>query len=163
MGFVFRGEDNISAFLEALEDAVKRLNENKQRMLKEVCISRERMFIYSVMFIHLFIVTFKLESDASNRKLYDERYVNIFVDDEKFEIAPSQKDQLYCEIIYTIKHKIGRTIDGHNDYILDLYKYAKEAFKMSPQDHERLFALTCEEKVNIIKFKIFILYFRNFE
>lgn len=71
-------------------------------------------------------------------------------------ISAAKKDQLYCEIIYTIQHKIGRTIDGHTDFIVDLYKYAQQAFKMTPEDHERLFQLASEEKVIILfNFKFF--------
>lgn len=88
----------------------------------------------------------KLENESSNSKLVDERYLTIAIEEAK-ELSREEKDNLYCEIIYTIKHKIGRTIDGHNDYILDLYKYAQESFKMSQQDHDRLFAQTCDEKV----------------
>lgn len=63
-------------------------------------------------------------------------------------ISKEKRDQLYCEIIYTVQHKIGRTIDGHTDFIADLYKYAQEAFKMSNEEHERFFQLASEEKVD---------------
>lgn len=64
-------------------------------------------------------------------------------------ISNEEKEELYCETIYTIQHKIGRTIDGHTDFVHDLYKYAQEAFKMTTEDHERLFQLTSEEKVGL--------------
>jgi hypothetical protein len=64
-------------------------------------------------------------------------------------ISGGERESLYREVIYTIKHKIGLTMDGHNDFKMDLYKYAQEAFKMSNADHERLFALASEEKVRL--------------
>jgi hypothetical protein len=79
----------------------------------------------------------------------DEKVFGIDLPEESFSISQTEKERLYCEIIYTIKHKIGRTIDGHNDYITDLFRYAQEAFNMSQETHDRLFALTCEEKVII--------------
>lgn len=103
-------------------------------------------------FFSFFFFLIKLENESSNVRLVDERYLTSLTSEEAREqLSTTDLETLYCEIIYTIKHKIGRTIDGHNDYILDLYKYAQEAFKMSQHDHERLFAQTCEEKVNKIK------------
>jgi len=63
------------------------------------------------------------------------------------KLGEKEKEKLYCEIIYTIKHKIGCTIDGHSNYILGLYKYAQDAFGYSNNHHDRLFELICEEKV----------------
>ncbi len=70
------------------------------------------------------------------------------------ELTKEERERLYCEILYTIKHKIGCTISGHNDFTLDLYKYARAAFNMSPDEHERLYALISEEKVNISDFQL---------
>lgn len=91
----------------------------------------------------------KIELESSNSKLNDEKSFSFYSQEDLngISISNEEKEKLYCEIIYTIQHKIGRTIDGHSDFILDLYKYAQEAFKMSAGDHQRLFALTCEEKV----------------
>lgn len=58
-----------------------------------------------------------------------------------------QFELLYIEVLYTIKHKIGTTAGGHSPYIQDLYQYAQEAFKISPEDHARLLAKATEEKV----------------
>jgi hypothetical protein len=49
------------------------------------------------------------------------------------------------EAIYTIKHKIGKTIDGHSEYANDLYTYVQEAFKLD--NCERLLSKMDEEKV----------------
>ena len=54
---------------------------------------------------------------------------------------------LYIEVLYTIKHKIGITIGGHLPFIQDLYQYAQEAFRVSPEDHARLLAQATKEKV----------------
>lgn len=63
-------------------------------------------------------------------------------------------------MLYTIKHKIGTTAGGHLPYIQDLYQYAQEAFRISPEDHARLLAKATEEKVgqtmNLISFKIIL-------
>ena len=58
-----------------------------------------------------------------------------------------QFELLYVEVLYTIKHKIGVTIGGHLPFIQDLYQYAQEAFKISPEDHARLLAQATKEKV----------------
>lgn len=136
-------EDNIGSFLEAFEEIAKRFNENKQNAFKS------------------------LENESSNTRLVDERYLNLTIgssgSDEARELSVEERESIYCEVIYTIKHKIGRTIDGHNDYILDLYKYAQDAFKMSQQDHDRLFAHTCEEKAPIIILNVEVIEARGLE
>ena len=58
-----------------------------------------------------------------------------------------QFELLYIEVLYTIKHKIGITIGGHLPFIQDLYQYAQEAFRVSPEDHARLLAQATKEKV----------------
>lgn len=62
-----------------------------------------------------------------------------------------QFELLYIEVLYTIKHKIGTTAGGHLPYIQDLYQYAQEAFRISPEDHARLLAKATEEKVRQTK------------
>jgi hypothetical protein len=81
-------------------------------------------------------------------KKLDEKLVNLTLLSPRPEISREEREQLYCEILYTVKHKIGRTIHGHNDFTLDLYRYAQAAFGMFRDDHERLFALVSDEKVN---------------
>ena len=68
--------------------------------------------------------------------------------EERPVISKTEREILYREVLYTIKHKIGRTMDGHSDYINDLYLYAKEAFGMSNEDHKRLYSITNEDKVS---------------
>lgn len=62
-----------------------------------------------------------------------------------------QFELLYIEVLYTIKHKIGTTAGGHLPYIQDLYQYAQEAYRISPEDHARLLAKATEEKVRQTK------------
>lgn len=58
-----------------------------------------------------------------------------------------QYEQLYVEVLYTIKHKIGATTAGHLPYLQDLYLYAREAFRVTPEDHARLLARASQSKV----------------
>ena len=66
--------------------------------------------------------------------------------DEELLISAVDKEKLYCELLYTTKHKIGRTIDGHSDFINDLYRYARDAFRMSTELHNQLVAFINDEK-----------------
>ncbi|KAL4240530.1 hypothetical protein ACF0H5_001322 [Mactra antiquata] len=63
------------------------------------------------------------------------------------QLSRKEFELLYVEVLYTIKHKIGITIGGHLPFIQDLYQYAQEAFKVSPEDHARLLAQATKEKV----------------
>lgn len=69
---------------------------------------------------------------------------------EKSNLSKTEKELLYIEALYTIKHKIGRTIDGHSDYKNDLNLYLQDAFKISSEDHERLLAKVKEEKPPVL-------------
>ncbi|CAF0819214.1 unnamed protein product [Brachionus calyciflorus] len=115
-------DDNVGLFLEALENSVKSINEKKINYFKEV------------------------DEELSNLKLIDEKSFHFYTNEDLLCINNEEKEKLYCEIIYTIQHKIGQTIDGHTDFIFDLYKYSQEAFKMTTQDHDRLFQMASEEK-----------------
>lgn len=103
----------------------------------------------------------KLESETSNSRLIDERCVSTGKEEVK-EISRAEKEAIYCEVIYTIKHKIGRTIDGHNDYIQDLYKYTQDAFKMAQADHDRLYVQACEEKVKSV-YQLYFLWYSFYQ
>ena len=58
-----------------------------------------------------------------------------------------QFENLYVEVLYTIKHRIGATSGGHLPLIHDLYTYAREAFAVTPEDHAKLLARASKEKV----------------
>ncbi|WAQ96587.1 BAIP3-like protein, partial [Mya arenaria] len=79
--------------------------------------------------------------------------------------SPSKKEfeMLYVEVLYTIKHKIGITIGGHLPFIQDLYQYAQQAFKVSPEDHARLLAQATKEKPPIVILNATVLEARNLE
>lgn len=62
-------------------------------------------------------------------------------------ISKNDYESLYVEALYTIKHKVGRTIDGHSDFSNDLYLYVQDAFKIPAENHARLLARASEEKV----------------
>ena len=82
---------------------------------------------------------------------------------DHFRISTNERDSLYRELIYTIKHKIGRTIDGHSDLNIDLYKYAQEAFGLSDEEHQRLLSLTNEEKPPVVILYVEVKEAKNLE
>lgn len=79
------------------------------------------------------------------------------------QLSKKEFEMLYVEVLYTIKHKIGTTIGGHLPIIQDLYHYAQEAFKVSPEDHARLMAKATKEKPPIVVLKVTVLEARNLE
>ncbi|XP_022257796.1 uncharacterized protein LOC111089483, partial [Limulus polyphemus] len=64
----------------------------------------------------------------------------------EFKIAKKEFEQLYVEVLYTIKHKLGASSGNYDAYAGDLYDYAQEAFGMSSDNHRRLLAVAQEEK-----------------
>jgi hypothetical protein len=103
----------------------------------------------------LFIQNKKLSNEASNSRIINEKQLflnetpNIYKDKD-VQNANAEKNKLYCDLLYTTKYKIGRTIDGHSDYINDLYVYAKQAFNMQQDEHEHFFSMINDEKPPII-------------
>ncbi|XP_045213590.2 BAI1-associated protein 3-like isoform X3 [Mercenaria mercenaria] len=79
------------------------------------------------------------------------------------DLSRKEFELLYVEVLYTIKHKIGTTIGGHLPFIQDLYQYAQEAFKVSPEDHARLLAQATKEKPPIVILNATVLEARNLE
>ena len=95
---------------------------------------------------------FQFEEKKDCKPIPDEKSFGIVF--EKSNISKEEKETMYLEALYTIKHKIGRTIDGHSDYKNDLNLYLQDAFKISSAEHERLVARVTEEKVfQNLKFK----------
>lgn len=78
-------------------------------------------------------------------------------------ISRKEFELLYIEVLYTIKHKIGTTSGGHLPYMQDLYQYAQESFRVSPEDHARLLAKATEEKPPIVILNVTVLKARNLE
>lgn len=58
-----------------------------------------------------------------------------------------QFEQLYVEVLYTIKHKIGASHGVFAKHITDLYEYARHAFQVTEEQHNALLAKANKEKV----------------
>ncbi|XP_063444013.1 BAI1-associated protein 3-like isoform X1 [Mytilus trossulus] len=78
-------------------------------------------------------------------------------------ISRKEFELLYIEVLYTLKHKIGTTTGGHLPYIQDLYQYAQESFRITPEDHARLLAKATEEKPPIVILNVTVLKARDLE
>jgi hypothetical protein len=104
-------------------------------------------------------LSFKLDSTSSHngQKFVDEKPYGINLPDETFHISQTEREKLYCELLYTIKHKIGCTVDGHSSFMNDLYRYAQLAFNISNEDHDRLFALVSGTKPPIVVLNVEVM------
>jgi hypothetical protein len=61
-----------------------------------------------------------------------------------------QLEQLYIEVLYTIRHKIGaHSAQYPHHYKEDLIRYAQSAFNFGSEQHRRCQAIASEEKVRI--------------
>lgn len=65
-------------------------------------------------------------------------------------ISNRDLEQLYVEVLYTIKNKVGLSTGQYAHYQEELYQYAQEAFNIPPQRHRRLLGIASEEKVSYI-------------
>jgi hypothetical protein len=137
----------MKAFLQSFVDITNKFNEKRSsfiNQLENTGVSQE-----------------STEKSRVHETHFNNSVISSNVETPVHKLSETEKEKLYCEIIYTIKHKIGCTIDGHSDYILGLYKYAQDAFGYTNEHHDRLFELTCEEKVKshfIIRFTLFIFF-----
>jgi len=59
-----------------------------------------------------------------------------------------QMEQLYIEVLYTIKYKVGLSSNQTSQYQEELYSYAQRAFKVSNDVHRRYLSIASEEKVS---------------
>ena len=57
-------------------------------------------------------------------------------------------EQLYIEVLYTIKYKVGLSSNQTSQYQEELYSYAQRAFKVSNDVHRRYLSIASEEKVS---------------
>lgn len=57
-------------------------------------------------------------------------------------------EQLYIEVLYTIRYKIGSSSNQTSQYQEELYSYAQKAFKVSNDVHRRYLGIASEEKVS---------------
>ncbi|XP_070579273.1 BAI1-associated protein 3-like [Ptychodera flava] len=60
----------------------------------------------------------------------------------------SRKDfeSLYIELLYTIKHRVGTTSDGHSPFEQELFSFAEQAFHVTEEQHEHFLAKASEEQ-----------------
>ncbi|XP_035694349.1 BAI1-associated protein 3-like isoform X2 [Branchiostoma floridae] len=54
------------------------------------------------------------------------------------KLSKDELDTLYKELMYTIRHRIGTTSDGHSPFDEDLYNYAQEVFHITEDRHRTL-------------------------
>ncbi|XP_066292964.1 BAI1-associated protein 3-like isoform X1 [Branchiostoma lanceolatum] len=54
------------------------------------------------------------------------------------KLSKDELDTLYKELMYTIRHRIGTTSDGHSPFDEDLYNYAQEVFHFTEDRHRAL-------------------------
>ncbi|XP_067135056.1 BAI1-associated protein 3-like isoform X2 [Centruroides vittatus] len=74
-----------------------------------------------------------------------------------YKIGKKEKDELYVEVLYTIKHKIGANGGDYSVYAEDLYDYAQKAFCVSQETHKRLFAIAQEEQPPILVLNLIVV------
>ncbi|XP_071043428.1 BAI1-associated protein 3 isoform X2 [Parasteatoda tepidariorum] len=87
------------------------------------------------------------------------------IDTSNFTYSISEKEweDLYVEVLYTIKHKIGANMSNYSEYTKDLYEYAQETFGMSKEEHEKFMAVVHEEKPPIPVLNVTVVEARGLE
>ena len=67
-----------------------------------------------------------------------------------FFFSSSQMEQLYVEVLYTIRHKLGaHSAKYPHHFKEDLVHYAQVAFGVGQEYHRRCNAIASEEKVDV--------------
>ncbi|KAK7592921.1 hypothetical protein V9T40_007673 [Parthenolecanium corni] len=64
-----------------------------------------------------------------------------------YRITSLEMEQLYIEVLYTIKYKVGSSCGQTSQYQEELYAYAQKAFKVSNEMHRRYLSIASEEKL----------------
>lgn len=127
--------DNIDQFFEQLQKAASNHHERKEQLKLEV------------------------ENVSSNVKF--KSYVEVSPCPPAAMVCENEEERnkLYCEILYTIKHKIGKTISGyHVNDTDDLMEYAREAFPgVTTEEHEKLHTAVCEKKPPVLVLTVQVL------
>ena len=62
---------------------------------------------------------------------------------------PLQRENLYVEVLYTVKHKVGATTSQHSSLVDELNDYTQEAFHFSREQHQRMMTIASDEKVSV--------------
>ncbi|CAL1264883.1 unnamed protein product [Larinioides sclopetarius] len=66
--------------------------------------------------------------------------------EDVYTIEKKQWQNLYVEVLYTIKHKLGANSSNYVAYTEELYEYARETFNMTHEEHEKFMAVAQDEK-----------------
>lgn len=74
-----------------------------------------------------------------------------------YKITTLEKEQLYIEVLYTIKYKVGSSGNSMSHYQEELYVYAQKAFKVSSDMHKRFLSIASEEKPPIIVLNVVVI------
>ncbi|XP_065210917.1 BAI1-associated protein 3 isoform X2 [Planococcus citri] len=71
--------------------------------------------------------------------------------------STSNMEQLYIEVLYTIKFKAGSPGGQTSQYQEELYSYAQKAFRISNEMHKRYLSVASEEKPPIIVLNVVVI------
>ncbi|XKL63072.1 hypothetical protein PGB90_005436 [Kerria lacca] len=74
-----------------------------------------------------------------------------------YRIQSLEIEQLYIEVLYTIKYKVGTSTGHMSQYQEELYSYAQKAFKVSNEMHRRYLSIASEEKPPIIVLNVVVI------
>ncbi|CAM1322555.1 BAIAP3 (predicted), partial [Pycnogonum litorale] len=104
-----------------------------------------------------------IRKDEANREKPPPEETSIDVSIPEFRVGKRDKEQLYVEVLYTVKYKLGATTGSYSPYTGDLFNYAQDAFKMASENHRRLLGVAQEEKPPILVLHIVVLEARGLE
>ncbi|XP_054721279.1 BAI1-associated protein 3-like [Uloborus diversus] len=81
----------------------------------------------------------------------------------RYEITQKEWENLYVEVLYTIRHKLGANSSSYESYTEDMYEYARETFYMSQEEHAKFMAIAEEEKPPISVLNVTVMEARGLE
>ncbi|KAF0305308.1 Protein unc-13 D [Amphibalanus amphitrite] len=61
-------------------------------------------------------------------------------------VSQQERENLYVEVLYTVKHKVGATTSEHSSLVDELNDYTQEAFHFSRDEHQRMMTIASDEK-----------------
>jgi len=132
--------DNLDVYFEQLDKAATHHFERKEALKKD------------------------LESPQSNAILQKLNQISTIKDDLDFghEIkwqSNEDRNNIYTQILYTINHKVGKTLSGsHVDSKDELISYTRGAFAdLKIDEHKNLYTEACNEKAPIIVLNVEVL------
>ncbi|XP_043289714.1 BAI1-associated protein 3 isoform X2 [Venturia canescens] len=76
---------------------------------------------------------------------------------QKYRLSKKELEQLYIEVLYTIANTVGASTGKYTHYKEDLFRYAQEAFGVSPDQHIRFLKLASEEKPPIVVLNVVVV------